>query len=128
VVKVEVGVAMSSFKTEHSLEERSSESSRIVLKYADRVPVVVERSDSANASTLELLDKKKYLVPVDLTMGQFVFVIRKRLRLPATEAIYLSTHKGSIPSTSTFMKTMYEQHRDEDGFLYLVYSGENVFG
>lgn len=26
------------------------------------------------------------------------------------------------------MSTIYEQYKDEDGFLYVVYSGENTFG
>lgn len=38
--------------------------------------VIVER---APKSRLRDLDKKKYLVPSDLTVGQFYFLIRKRL-------------------------------------------------
>ena len=26
------------------------------------------------------------------------------------------------------MSSIYEDHRDEDGFLYITYSGENTFG
>ncbi|WPK23846.1 hypothetical protein PUMCH_001096 [Australozyma saopauloensis] len=26
------------------------------------------------------------------------------------------------------MSTIYEEHKDEDGFLYVLYSGENTFG
>jgi GABA(A) receptor-associated protein len=26
------------------------------------------------------------------------------------------------------MRTIYEQYKDDDGFLYIVYSGENTFG
>lgn len=26
------------------------------------------------------------------------------------------------------MMTIYEQHKDEDGFLYLTYSGESAYG
>jgi GABA(A) receptor-associated protein len=26
------------------------------------------------------------------------------------------------------MSSLYEEHRDEDGFLYITYSGENTFG
>jgi len=26
------------------------------------------------------------------------------------------------------MSAIYEEHKDEDGFLYVTYSGENTFG
>jgi len=29
---------------------------------------------------------------------------------------------------SSTMGSIYEEHKDEDGFLYIAYSGENTFG
>jgi GABA(A) receptor-associated protein len=76
---------------------------------------------------LQDIDKKKYLVPSDLTCGQFLYVIRKRLKLPAEKAVFLFVD-GKIPPTTALLSTMYEQHKDKDGFLYMCYSDENVFG
>jgi GABA(A) receptor-associated protein len=56
-----------------------------------------------------------------------VYVIRKRLKLPAEKAIFLFVN-GSIPPTAAMLNTVYEQHKDKDGFLYISYSDENVFG
>lgn len=33
-----------------------------------------------------------------------------------------------IPSQHESVSTIYEQHKDVDGFLYITYSGENTFG
>ncbi len=30
--------------------------------------------------------------------------------------------------TAAMMSSIYEEHKDEDGFLYFTYSGENTFG
>ena len=57
----------------------NTESERIRNKYPDRIPVICEKTEKAN---IDDIDKKKYLVPADLTAGQFVYVIRKRLKLP----------------------------------------------
>uniref|UniRef100_A0A1I8GQ30 Autophagy-related protein n=1 Tax=Macrostomum lignano TaxID=282301 RepID=A0A1I8GQ30_9PLAT len=46
------------------------------------------------------IDKHKFLVPHDISMAQFI----------AT------------------MGQIYQEHQDEDGFLYIAYSGENTFG
>jgi GABA(A) receptor-associated protein len=35
---------------------------------------------------------------------------------------------GAIPPTASMLNTVYEQHKDKDGFLYIEYSDENVFG
>jgi GABA(A) receptor-associated protein len=110
----------------------------------------------------------RYLVPADLTVGQFVYVIRKRIKLSSEKAIFIFV-KNVLPPTGTskvsetfelcsiiscciwsvllalcmlslllipsfvwlaaaMMSSIYEEHKDEDGFLYFTYSGENTFG
>ena len=73
------------FKVEHTLEQRKAESERIRQKYPERVPVICEKAD--RSQTMVDIDKKKYLVPSDLTVGQFMFVIRKRLKLPPEQVV-----------------------------------------
>ena len=105
-------------------EQRSFESNRIRVKYPDRIPVIVEKSPISDVPDL---DKKKYLVPSDLTVGQFVYVIRKRVKLSAEKAIFIFVN-NKLPPTASLMSTIYEENKDEDGFLYVLYSGENTFG
>lgn len=112
------------FKDEHPLEKRKAEAGRIKEKYPDRIPVIVEKTDK---SDIPLIDKKKYLVPSDLTVGQFVYVIRKRIKLSPEKAIFIFV-KNILPPTAALMSSIYEDHRDDDGFLYITYSGENTFG
>jgi GABA(A) receptor-associated protein len=85
---------MSSFKERHPFEQRCNESKRIREKYADRIPIIVE---VAKRSSLPPLDKCKYLVPQDLTVGQFVYVIRKSYHRPQAYAVV------STPSKKTRM-------------------------
>ncbi|XP_040991438.1 autophagy-related protein 8f-like isoform X4 [Juglans microcarpa x Juglans regia] len=117
-------MAKSVFKREHDLEQRRAEAARIRKKYVDRIPVIVEK---AERSDIPYIDKKKYLVPADLTVGQFVYVIRKRIKLSAEKTIFIFVD-NVLPPTGTIMSTIYDQKKDEDGFLYVTYSGENTFG
>ena len=66
-------------------------------------------------------------MPADLTVGQFIYVIRKRIKLPPERAIFIFVD-NVIPPTAALMSTVYEVRKDEDGFLYITYSGENTFG
>ncbi|KAG6531355.1 autophagy-related protein 8f-like [Zingiber officinale] len=114
----------SSYKQQHDLEKRKAESMRIKEKYPGRVPVIVEKAERSDVPNI---DKKKYLVPVDTTLGQFVYVIRKRINLSAEKAIFMFVD-NVLPQIGTLMGHLYEEKKDEDGFLYVVYSGENTFG
>ena len=78
-------------------------------------------------SDIDEIDKKKFLVPGDLTVGQFIYVIRKRIKLDSDKAIFLFVN-NVLPPSAALMSAVYEQHKDEDGFLYFYYSGESTFG
>ncbi|XP_066290782.1 gamma-aminobutyric acid receptor-associated protein-like 2 [Branchiostoma lanceolatum] len=112
------------YKEEHSLEHRQAESEKIRRKYPDRIPVVVEKVPN---SQIQDIDKKKFLVPTDITVAQFMWIIRKRIKLPSERAIFLFVGK-ILPQSSANMGQIYNEHKDEDGFLYIAYSGENTFG
>jgi len=114
------------YKRKYSFTIRSIEAQRIMKKYPSRVPVICERAINSDVAEI---DKKKYLVPNDLTIGQFVFVIRKRIKLNPAQAIFLFIgDKCVIPPTAQLMSIVYDEHRDKDGYLYIKYSGENTFG
>lgn len=112
------------FKLKHSFENRCKESTNIITKYPERIPVIVEKQETSDVVDL---DKNKYLVPWDLTVGQFVYVIRKRMKLPPEKAIFIFVN-NQIPMQSLRMSNIYEEQKDNDGFLYIKYAGENTFG
>ena len=76
------------FAKTHPFERRRAQGMTILTKYPDRIPVIVEKSRSADKSVPDV-DKKKFLVTRDMTLGQFVFVIRKRLVLSPEKAIFV---------------------------------------
>lgn len=140
------------YKHEHSLEQRRFESERIRRRYPDRIPVIVQpcfvssiasssilssslfRSFSSSTSschdwTLERLENEKFLVPSELSFGQFAYNIRRRLRLRAEHALffYIGAY-GKQPMLSSTMEILYNEHKDTDGFLYVCYADEKVFG
>jgi GABA(A) receptor-associated protein len=115
-----------SFKTNHSFNERYNDTKLILEKYPDRIPIICEKTSRANKEW-PTIDKNKYLVPNDLTIGQFMYVIRKRMKLPPEKAIFLFVN-GIIPSSSTYISELYNIYKDDDNYLYVNYSFENTFG
>lgn len=116
---------MYDFKKKNSFESRKNEAIRIMQKYGNRVPIIVERSKTE--VYINDIDKHKYLVPKDLTIGQFMHVIRKRIKLTPEQSIFLFI--GNIlPTSSTLMSNLYDKYKDADFFLYMFYASENTFG
>lgn len=113
-----------SYKEEYSFEQRKAEASSIRMKYPDRAPVIIEKLPS---SSIDDMEKKKFLIPNELSIGQLIWIIRKRIKLPAEKAIFIYVQR-TIPATSFSLGELYEEYKDEDGFLYMFYSGENTFG
>ena len=105
-------------------KKRVEETKKIREKYPDRVPVIVSRAQNC---TLNDIDKKKYLVPNDLTIGQFVNVIRKRIKVSESMGIFIFV-KNILPPNSSLMSQIYNEFKEDDGFLYIIYNGESVFG
>ena len=121
------------FKQQFTYEDRQREGTRITTRYPDRVPIIVERKESSynkiSGDKVPDIDKHKFLVPRDLTVGQFIYVIRKRIKLGPEQALFLFIgQSNTIPPTNMLLGTIYNNHMDPDLFLYIYYCGENTFG
>lgn len=114
---------MTSFKS-YPFLKRLEESTRIIQKYPDRIPVIVEKGPGKDTPDL---DKKKYLVPKDITVGQFVYILRKRINMSAEKAMFIFV-ENIIPQTSITLNVLYNQYAQDDKFLYITYTTENTFG
>jgi len=103
------------------VEERIKISQKIMSKYPERVPIIVDYKKEIN------LDKNKYIVPNNLTVGQFMYILHKKIQLNHEQSIFLLCNNELIFNTE-LIKNLFNRHRDYDGFLYIIISLENTFG
>ena len=113
-----------SFKHNSAFDKRLQESMKITKKYPDRIPIIVEKFKT---SELPMIDKSKYLVPKSMKVSQFYFVVRQRIKLNQDQALFMTVN-GSLLSSNNTVGDIYENMKDDDGFLYMIYTGENTFG
>ena len=119
-----------SFKEQYTFDQRHTEAHKMLEKFTTRRPIIVEKSNR-NSKDLPVLKKHKFLSPSDLTVGQFVYIIRKQLTLPSETAIFMfvrSAEGDILPTSSTTILEIYKSYSDEDGFIYMSYCGESTFG
>ena len=115
-----------SYKKEFSFDQRKKETSKIKKDYPDRLPIICEKSNTqVNAPNIL---KCKYLVPNDMTMGQFIFSIRPQISITKDQAIFILVDERISPSSSSMMNQLYQDYCHADGYLYITYMIENTFG
>lgn len=73
------------------------------------------------------MNTKRFIVPADFTVANFITVIRNRIKVGPEKTIFIFVNNTLLPVNS-LLSYVYQQHRDSDGFLYLIYSSENAFG
>lgn len=56
------------------------------------------------------------------------FLFRNRMSLNANQAFYLIINNKSVASMSTTLAEIYKDDKDEDGFLYMTYASQEMFG
>nr|DBA17251.1 TPA: hypothetical protein GDO54_002727 [Pyxicephalus adspersus] len=107
-------------------DSRIHEVNRVKTRFPCKIPVIVERS--SREKQLPQLQKIKFLVSPEITMGQFVNMIRSRLSLLPSHSLCVMVDERQLASLSMTMLEVYTAHRDQDGFLYMTYMSHEVFG
>jgi GABA(A) receptor-associated protein len=93
------------------------EAGKLREKYPNRIPVVVNTTGDL------VINRSKYLVPDDLTLGEFIIVLRKRINIKACEAIYMFIN-GKIYPSNMHLKTIC----GENNFISISVAKESTFG
>jgi|LauGreDrversion4_2_1035121.scaffolds.fasta_scaffold21390_2 GABA(A) receptor-associated protein len=114
----------SKFKKSTGFEERFIKANKLLKKYPDYVPVICEKTEDKYNPDIDI---NKYLVPVSITLGQFLMIVRQRIAIKPEEAVFLFVNNCIVHSNEQ-IGNIYYQHKDPDNFLYISYSKENTFG
>jgi len=109
-----------------SMDRRKDLVKKLKEKHPQSIPVILKAS---NQKTLPEVSKTKFLVPSEVTLGKLKLEILKFMTLRPKDTVHFSFQNGLVfPCNTTLISTIYEKHKSEDGFLYVIYSVENVFG
>ena len=105
------------------LDARLKDAHKIKVKYNnERIPIIVDAIE-----TDFKINKNKYLVPINLKMSEFMYILRRHINILEEECIFILCNNKLVNMLST-MYELYSQEKDNDNFLYLVITKENAFG
>lgn len=129
---------MSEIKRKYSLDERKDITRKILEKYEDKCPIYLslDKEILSNINPIFKKNVNRYIVTSNLTMTQFLSVLRKKINFSQNESLTLFIEiyndkkiiNSVLAPLSSTVETIYNNYKDEDGFLYLKVVKENVFG
>jgi GABA(A) receptor-associated protein len=115
-----------------SFEYRCKLGDAIRAKHPDRFPMIVEINHAGNLAKRKVeLTKSKFLVPHDATAGSFMTIFKHGhflTGLDSHEAIYFFFGDRHLVTNSSYMGELYDQYKEDDGFLYSKVDVESSFG
>lgn len=112
------------FKEKYSFYERLKESRAMLNKYDNKIPIICVKPTKIKAPNIS---KTKFLVSRDLSVGQFIYIIRKFIDVNEGTALFIFIN-DYIPPNSACISDIYNIHKEPDGFLYITYTIESTFG
>ena len=113
-----------SFQKEYPLEERIKLCQKLKEEYSGKIPIILEKDKN---SKVDEIKKKKFLESEKFTLNEFLLRIKSKVTLPMYESLFFHI-KGKTLESSKTLGEIYKLYKDSDGFLYIVYSSELVFG
>lgn len=113
------------FKLEYTEEQRKTESGKMRASWADKVPIIIEKNA---ASRLDEIANTKLLCPSHYSFQQFLQGLRLKVKLPKESALFVFLNGKDLVTGDRTIASIYEQHKDPDGFLYLMYCEHPTLG
>ncbi len=117
------------YEDEVPFDIRKRDSTNIQLKHPDKRPIIIQPAIGTEIT----LVKKRYLAQSDMSAREFMAKIRGYMKLNEFQAIffYIDNEQNCFKEMVSPMKLISQLYHDSahsDGFLYLSFSQENVFG
>jgi len=121
------------FKNKYSYEEREKESKKKIEEFPGHVPIILEKKTKRLKSDKKIFEKNKtnkFLVPRDIKYKDFIMNVNVRNKfITEKENVYIFFTNGKkLEKNETRIGEIYDQNKDDDGFLYIVYTKYESFG
>jgi hypothetical protein len=105
--------------------DRQEQSFRLIKRFPDKYPVIIDRASRREPT----LDKNKYLVNSHSTVSELMYLLRKKLKVSPTQAVFFFLGNSMVSGNMTIAQLNHASNlKYNDGFTYLFYSLENTFG
>ncbi len=114
-------------KENPDINERQKESSRMMERFPQGYPIICEK-DPRGTEKIEELKKTKLMPAGDVTLSQFSHCIKKLIIMDSWKSLFILINGKYTATGDKLIKEIYEEYKDSDGFLYITYAPEIIWG
>lgn len=105
------------FKEKTTFERRRMECIKVLSKNPSKLPLIIEPEEGSN---VPIITKSKVLITNKVTVGQMLLVLKDKMGLGSNKNLIIKCNGSVVPSTRKLLE-IYDECKEDDGFLYLKY-------
>ncbi len=105
------------FKENTTFERRKGECIKVLSKNPNKLPLIIEPEEGCN---VPIITKSKVLITNKVTVGQMLLVLKDKMNLRSNSSLIIKCNGSVVPSTRKIVE-LYDESKEDDGFLYLRY-------
>ena len=114
------------YKKNTPLKKRQNQCNSLLIKNPNSIPVILEKDPNSDINEIK---KSKFLIQKDFTVNQFILMIRGLMQISESKALFFAVKGKYSISGDKSMGLIYRSYKDkEDGFLYITYYSELIYG
>ena len=110
---------------ERPTDEKRQKLAKLLEKNPNKIPLIFEKHPN---SKLPVDKNMKFVSTRNIKLAHFAKQIRDMVQLPADSAIFFSCRGMKVVKHDMLVGDLYDQLKDEDGFLYLQFKEVESFG
>ena len=115
------------FKHHYPLEKRMQWSQEASMKYSNKLPLIVEKDHKCQG--LDDLSNPKFLMPRTFMISEVQMIVRRKLNIKKEQGLFMMVNDGKeMIKANESLEGVYDKYKDQDGFLYILYTQENIYG
>ncbi len=100
----------------------------MLIKHPNRVPIII------SSTSFKEHGQHRFIVPNNITICEFMKILRNKVSLKPEDAIFIFVNDKSLKNnaimvpSSASVESIYNQYKDQNLILNLIYEKEAVFG
>ena len=110
---------------ERPTEEKRTKLSKLLEKNPNKIPLIFEKHP---LSKLNVDKNMKFISTRNIKLAHFSKQIREMINLSADSSIFFSCKNLKVIKHDILVGDLYDQYKDEDGFLYVQFREVESFG